>query len=71
MDRDMKRISRRSFLRAVATAVAAPVIVPSSVIGKNPPSSRITMGCIGVGGMGMRDLRAAMANDDVQIIAAC
>ncbi|MCX7825014.1 MAG: Gfo/Idh/MocA family oxidoreductase [Verrucomicrobiae bacterium] len=67
----MKNISRRSFLRAVATAVAAPVIVPSSVIGKNPPSSRITMGCIGVGGMGMRNLRAAMANEDVQIVAAC
>ena len=63
-------ISRRKFLQAAA-GVTAVSIVPSRVFGKNAPSNRITMGCIGVGGMGMRDLRAAMANEDVQIIATC
>ena len=66
----MKTISRRQFLRTSST-VAASLIVPARLFGKNAPSNRITMGCIGVGGMGMRDLRAAMTNDDVQIIAAC
>ena len=58
----MKRMNRRRFLGMTA---AAPLIVPSGVLGRNPPSERITMGCIGVGGMGMRDLRAALSHDDV------
>ena len=68
----MKHFNRRRFLQTVAAATAAsPAFVPSSVLGANPPSERITMGCIGVGGMGMRDLRAAMSHDDVQIVATC
>ncbi len=64
------RISRRVFLE-MAAAATAPAIVPATVIGANPPSERIVMGCIGVGGMGMRNLRAALGHDDVQIVAAC
>lgn len=65
-------VSRRRFLKTATTAaIAVPTIVPASVIGPNPPSGRIVMGCIGVGGMGMRNLRAALSNDDVQIVAAC
>ncbi len=52
-------LTRRNFLRQSATALgaalAAPVIVPASVLGKSgavPPSERITMGFIGVGGQG-------------------
>ena len=52
-------LSRRRFLRrtsaAVGFAVAAPTIVPASVLGRNglvPPSERVTMGFIGVGGQG-------------------
>jgi predicted dehydrogenase len=67
----MKTPTRRQFLKTAAAAIGRPVIVPARVLGTNAPSNRVTMGCIGVGGMGMRDLRAAMANDDVQIIAAC
>src|SRR2546427_13246356 len=50
--------SRRHFLRsttAIAAGLAAPAIVPASVLGRNgliPPSERITMGFIGVGGQG-------------------
>ncbi|MCH8219347.1 MAG: gfo/Idh/MocA family oxidoreductase, partial [Planctomycetes bacterium] len=40
--------TRRQFL---ATA-AVPMILPSSVLGENAPSKQITMGCIGVRGMG-------------------
>src|SRR2546423_9707482 len=53
------RISRRRFLRRTATAaslgLAAPLIVPASVLGRSgmiPPSERIRMGFIGVGGQG-------------------
>ncbi|HEX3716701.1 MAG TPA: Gfo/Idh/MocA family oxidoreductase [Verrucomicrobiae bacterium] len=54
-------ISRRRFLKrtgsavAAAVAVAAPAILPASVLGRNgaiAPSERITMGFIGVGGQG-------------------
>lgn len=67
----MKTPTRRQFLKAAVAAIGMPAIIPARVLGKNAPSNRVTMGCIGVGGMGMRDLRAAMANDDVQIIAVC
>ncbi len=47
-----RKYSRRSFL-AASGAVAVPLIVPSSVFGKNAPSNRITIGCIGMGGQGV------------------
>ena len=65
-------LTRRAFLKAsAAAAVGAPYIVPSSVLGAAAPSNRITMGCIGVGGMGTRNLRAFLDSDDVQIVAVC
>ncbi|MHC4725370.1 MAG: Gfo/Idh/MocA family protein [Planctomycetota bacterium] len=46
-------------------------MVTSKVFGASAPSNRITIGCIGVGGMGTNDMRALMANDDAQIVAVC
>jgi len=69
------RVSRRSFLRASAVtagaAFAAPAIVPASVLGANPPSERITIGCIGVGNMGTSDLKAFKNNAGAQVVAVC
>jgi hypothetical protein len=51
-----------------------PYIVPSSVLGKGnnvAPSKRITMGFIGVGGMGTNNMRAFLNQDDVQVVAVC
>jgi len=68
---------RRFFKRAAGTAIGVvgfPYIVPSSVIGKAgnvAPSNRITMGFIGVGGMGTNNMRGFMANKDVQVLAVC
>ena len=52
-------VTRRDFLRRTAVAASAtlavPTLVPVSVLGRNgtlPPSERITMGFIGVGGQG-------------------
>jgi myo-inositol 2-dehydrogenase / D-chiro-inositol 1-dehydrogenase len=49
----MKRISRRHFVKAtLMTGLAAPSIIPSSVLGANSPSNQITLGFIGVGDHG-------------------
>lgn len=81
-----KRFSRRRFLRtgaAVAAACVAPAIVPASVLGRDsalPPSERITMGFIGVGGQGTGHLLGGAwtyltggyaARKDVQVLAVC
>lgn len=79
--------TRRHFLRqtsaAVAAAFAAPTFVPTSVLGRAgaiPPSERITMGFIGVGGQGGGHLLGGAwtyvaggyaGRKDVQVLAVC
>lgn len=67
-------VNRRSFLKGVAVAgagFALPTIVPSTVFGANAPSNRLEMAAIGVGGMGMGNLRAFLGRKDIQVVAAC
>ncbi len=70
-------ISRRRLLKraaGAAAAIALPYIVPSSALGKAgsvAPSGRITLGCIGTGGMGKADMALFMGLPDVQIVAIC
>ena len=73
-----KNINRRKFFKkagaVAATAITAPYFVPGSVLGKNggiAPSNRITMGFIGVGGIGTVKLQGFLANSDAHILAAC
>ncbi len=73
-----KKQSRRTFLKnlgsASALAFAAPFIVPSTVFAKNgnvPPSDRIVMGCIGLGGQGRANMHAFINQPDTQIVALC
>lgn len=69
-----KKISRRSFLSSSAAAVAAPYIVPASVLGRGgatPPSERIVAAGIGIHGRGFGDLQWMIGHDDVQIVAIC
>ncbi len=69
--------SRRDFLRRVAvgsSAALAPLIIPASVLGRNgaiPPSEKIVLGGIGIGGRGTHDLNWMMAEKDVQFVAVC
>lgn len=59
---------RREFLKG------APLVVPASALGLNgavPPSDRITIGHIGVGGMGSGHVRAFVQHPDVQTVAIC
>lgn len=65
------RISRRSFLATAGAAIAAPMIVPSSVFGQNAPSNRITMGIVGWGMMGPGNTSGLMKQADCQVVAAC
>ncbi len=72
------KTDRRSFLRgAIAAAIGAasvPYVVPSSALGGAgavPPSERLTLGSIGVGGMGTNNMRAFLSLSDVQVVAVC
>jgi predicted dehydrogenase len=52
----------------------APQIIPSSALGLGgaaPPSDRITLGGLGIGGRGARDLRSFLSQPDVQFLAIC
>jgi len=77
-------LSRRQFLAAgAAVAVAAPSLLPASALGRDghaPPSERIGMGFIGLGGQGTGHLLGGawtyvpggyIARDDVQVLAVC
>jgi predicted dehydrogenase len=64
--------SRRNFLRATATVGAGFAVVPRYVIartGATPPSERINIAGIGVGGMGAGDIDAVAPNNN--IVALC
>ena len=71
------KVTRRGFLKTAAQAgalVAAPTIVPSSVLGGGgavPPSEKIVVGAIGIRGRGMHDMRWITSQPDVQFVAIC
>ncbi|UCG55977.1 MAG: Gfo/Idh/MocA family oxidoreductase [Phycisphaerales bacterium] len=68
-----KEISRREFLNKAAGVIGLPYVVSSSALGANGPvpSSRTTMGFIGVGGMGTNNMRAFLNQPGVQVVAVC
>ena len=70
--------TRREFLKrslAAVGAAALPSIIPARALGKDAgvasPSQRITMGAIGVGGMGSHDMAGFLGQADVQVLAVC
>jgi Oxidoreductase family, NAD-binding Rossmann fold/Oxidoreductase family, C-terminal alpha/beta domain len=80
------RVTRRDFLKAAGTAaaaLAAPMFIPASALGRDgglPPSERIAMGFIGLGGQGSGHLLGGgwtyvpggyVARKDVQVLAVC
>ncbi|MFH1740613.1 MAG: Gfo/Idh/MocA family oxidoreductase [bacterium] len=65
-----QEITRRSFLKAASVA-AFPTIVPSSVLGANAPSKRITMGFIGTGNNGTNWLKPFLQDERVRVVAVC
>lgn len=66
-----KNTSRRNFLGKAAAAVAAPTILPASVLGQNAPGKRVNMGFIGMGNRGIGVMEAFLKNESVQGVAVC
>ena len=71
-------MKRRNFIKQTIVAsgiIAIPTIIPTSCTsrknGKTPPSDRIVMGGIGIGGMGRGDMTNFLRMDDVQYVAIC
>lgn len=74
----MSELSRRQFFKrgiaVVGSAVVVPYVIPSSALGRSGavlPSERITMGGVGLGGQGARDMQNFMSHADVQFLAVC
>lgn len=71
------KLNRRQFLATSARAgavLAAPLIVPASVLGRGgavAPSERIVMAGIGIGGRGGYDLGILLQEAGVQFVAVC
>jgi len=71
------KLDRRSFLKktaAVTAGLGLPSIIPASALGRPggvPASERITLGFIGVGGMGSAHLNGFRGDSQVQILAVC
>lgn len=58
-------VNRRQFLKQAAVAAVGaaglPLFIPARALGRDgntPPSDRITIGCIGVGGMGTGNMNS-------------
>jgi len=78
----MNGMTRRSFVSRAAAAAAFPTIIPASALGRGErpaPSERITLGCIGGGGIdpngngnqGSRLMKSFMGRSDTQVVAVC
>jgi hypothetical protein len=66
--------NRRDFLIKAATAAAAFTIVPRHVLGGPgvvAPSDKITLGYIGTGTQGLREMVNLLPSDDIQIVSVC
>ncbi len=63
--------SRRNFIRAASSAVAAFTIVPRHVLGRGqtPPSEKLNIAGVGIGGRGFGDLQEVAATEN--IVALC
>ncbi len=66
-------MKRRSFLKSAATAAAGISILPRHLLGGNgnvPPSGRLNIASIGVGGMGGSDI-GSLAGGPINMIGLC
>ena len=66
----LNSMTRRGFLKT-AGVTAVPFILPTRLRGVDAPANRVTLACIGVGSMGMEDLKGFLFTPGVQIAAVC
>jgi hypothetical protein len=68
------KVNRREFLGTAAAASIGLTIIPREVLGGPgyvPPSDRLTIGYVGCGTQGLRELASLLQNKSVQIVAVC
>lgn len=71
MKANSQRLTRRSFLRRSGAGLILASIVPSAVLGlrgQTPPSGKLRIGCVGVGGRGGDDINELASEE---IVALC
>ena len=63
-------LSRRKFIAAASSAVGAFTLVPGHILGRGeaPPSEKLNIAGVGIGGRGFADLRAVEREN---IVALC
>ena len=64
--------TRRHFIKTAATAVTAFQFLPRHVLGGPrfvPPSEKVNIAMVGVGGRGLQNMKELLRLDDVQVIA--
>jgi Oxidoreductase family, C-terminal alpha/beta domain/Oxidoreductase family, NAD-binding Rossmann fold len=69
-----KKINRRKFIGSATAASLAFTIVPRNVIGGAgfvAPSDKVTLGYIGCGTQGLREMADLITNPKVQIVSVC
>ena len=69
-----KKINRREFLVSAAAASLAFTVIPRQVMGGPgfiAPSDKITIGYIGCGTQGLREMASLISNPALQIVAVC
>jgi predicted dehydrogenase len=69
-----QKINRRKFIASTIGASAAFTIVPRHVMGGPgfvAPSDKLTLGYIGCGTQGMREMTQLITNPKIQIVAVC
>ncbi len=64
--------SRRTALKALLAAGAAPMVLPARLFGADAPSKQVTLGCIGVGTHGMSvNLASFLQEPAARVVAVC
>ncbi len=68
-------VTRREFMKTAGAIVAAPMIVPSSVLGQRTgavaPSDQVVLAGIGIGGRGMASVNTVLSLKDIRFAAIC
>jgi predicted dehydrogenase len=77
MANNRRGVSRRDVMKtALSTGglASAPLFVPASALGRGgavAPSDRVTLGGLGIGSRGTRDLQSFLKQPDIQFLAIC
>jgi predicted dehydrogenase len=64
-----RKVTRRTALQLGAAAAAAPLFIPSRLLGDKSPSNQIVLGSIGVGWMGGGNLNDFLNHRDCRVVA--